>query len=301
MLQPVQVSNDAFKKIQKQPNFGNDYNLYYHFTGKLPQTHVLNTENPFAGYPKLTRLHELKAKHNAKHAHAPMGECCSLKDLPEKLAGWAADDIQFDVVMIGGCISPTPSLEALKAIPISAITPRPSIMFLWVPTSRLDDGRKALEHWGFRRSEDIVYFVASENSLHMPPEAPNQLLKSTCWHCLMGLKGTLRRSTDTNLINCNVDIDSIIEKANERPNVVPEEIYELIENFCLMGRRVHIVPTPSPLNIPVRLRPGWLVVSPDSLVSNIDPEYFQGHPRVPVDGEIDTLRPKTPPSSHMGK
>lgn len=301
MLEPVKVSSDTFKKIQRQPNFGNDYNLYYLLTGEFPQNHVLNIEEPFAGYPKLKKLHELKAKHNLHHAHPAMGEQCTMKDLPDKLKSWASDNMHFDVVMVHGCISPTPSLAALKSIPVAEITPRPSLVFLWVPTSRLDDGRKALEHWGFRRSEDIVYFVSSKDSIHMPPPNPNQLLKSTTWHCLMGLKGTLRRSTDSNLINCNVDIDSIIERPNQRPNVVPEDIYELIENFSLMARRVHILPTPSPLHLPVRLRPGWLIVSPDSLISNVDAEYFRGNPRVPVDPEIDMLRPKTPPNGNMSK
>lgn len=283
-------------------NFGNDYNDHYLHSGVLPQAHIMNSDQQFVGYPKLIKLQQLKEAHNKKYARLRMG--CRLS--PEKMQGrlneWAAQGCNFDVVVVNGCIDSPPSNQTLVSLPIQKITPRPSILFLWVPGSHLEVGRMALEHWGFRRSEDIVYFAKSAESLHFPrgqAVSVKDCVVKTTWHCLMGLKGTLRRSEDTDLINCNVDTDVILESEAERPNVIPEAMYKIVENFSLMSRRLHIIPAHAPLEKPVRLRPGWVIMSPDVFLDNFDPnllptEYSSTGYRIPVDAEIDNLRPKTP-------
>ncbi|KAH3865944.1 hypothetical protein DPMN_028992 [Dreissena polymorpha] len=50
----------------------------------------------------------------------------------------------------------------------------------------------------------------------------------------MGIKGTVKRSTDGDFIHANVDIDLIIEE--EPPygcKDKPVEIFHMIEHFCL--------------------------------------------------------------------
>lgn len=60
-------------------------------------------------------------------------------------------------------------------------------------------------------------------------------------HCLMGIKGTVRRSTDGDFIHANVDIDLIITEEPEMGNVEkPVEIFHIIEHFCLGRRRLHL-------------------------------------------------------------
>lgn len=57
----------------------------------------------------------------------------------------------------------------------------------------------------------------------------------------MGIKGTVRRSTDGDFIHANVDIDLIIEE--EAPyghKDRPVEIFHIIEHFCLGRRRLHL-------------------------------------------------------------
>jgi N6-adenosine-specific RNA methylase IME4 len=224
--------------------------------------------------------------------------------MPDKLVRLVNEGLTFDVIFIGGCLDYEVDGRALSMLPIGQITPRPSVLFLWVSNPMLEQGRQALENWGFRRSEDIVYFTMSQNSLHFPKglaSDPNDCVIKTTWHCLLGLKGTLRRSEDFDLINCNVDTDVIMQSPAERPNIVPEAIYEIIENFCLMSRRVHIIPGRAAISKPVRARPGWVIMSPDILLDNLDSAsaYFQAslNPshRIPVDAEIDALRPRTPP------
>lgn len=115
----------------------------------------------------------------------------------------------------------------------------------------------------------------------------------------MGIKGTVRRSQDSNFIHTNIDIDLII---TEEPDYgvpdKPQDIFRIIERFCLGRRRLYLFGRDS------TVRPGWLTVGPDlTLTSNFDPvvykSYFAGgDPSTHLIGSnerIETLRPKTPP------
>lgn len=283
-------------------NFGNNYSEHYVYSGTFPQSFITNVENPLIGYPKLQHLHKLKADQNLKYAHKPFGARVAKSQLAKFFEKHSS--LVFDVVMIGSCISSDqPKLQQLLDLPIGSITARPSVLFLWVSSQMLDQGRLAIEHWGFRRSEDIVYFCLDEDCIHMPRH-DGALLKKSTWHCLMGLKGTLRRSEDTDLINCNVDTDLVFDNEQSRsyPGIVPESIYSIIENFCLMSRRVHIVPSQTTGDKPVRARPGWLIVSPDIYLNNFSMNSYQEEQnklppgnKVILTSEIEQLRPKTPP------
>merc|ERR1712190_391510 len=53
-------------------------------------------------------------------------------------------------------------------------------------------------------------------------------------HCLMGIRGQVSRSTDGHLIHANVDTDVIItESAPYGSTMKPNELYDIIERFCL--------------------------------------------------------------------
>lgn len=283
-------------------NFGNDYSDYYARTGILPQTHILNIENPQIGYPKLQRLHELKRLHTMAHTELPRGERMLPSEQPFLLNSLIESDAQFDVVMVHGCISAFPTLGDLQKMPIGYLTPKPSLLFIWAPADRLGDARQAMEHWGFRRAENIVFASTSTESPYCSQNLgegwlKKPVLRPTTWHCLMGLKGTLRRSEDTEIINCNVDTDLILEKqdAGMPRGIVPEEIYSLIENFTNMSRRLHIIPAKAPEALPVLPRPGWAIISPDIPLYNLRAEdYADGRKLIPVEDEIDLLRPRTP-------
>lgn len=79
----------------------------------------------------------------------------------------------------------------------------------------------------------------------------------------MGIKGTVRRSTDGDFIHANVDIDLIITEEPEMGNVEkPVEIFHIIEHFCLGRRRLHLFGRDS------TIRPGE--TDPIRNTSNID-------------------------------
>ena len=58
-------------------------------------------------------------------------------------------------------------------------------------------------------------------------------------HCLMGIKGTVRRSTDGDFIHANIDIDLLIDEEREVGNSEkPHELFDIVERFCLGRRRL---------------------------------------------------------------
>ena len=118
----------------------------------------------------------------------------------------------------------------------------------------------------------------------------------------MGIKGTVRRSLDGDFIHANVDIDLIIEEEFEYGSAEkPEELFHIIEHFCLGRRRLHIFGRDS------TIRPGWLTVGPDLTSSNFDAETYKGQFQDQIGEttgcteEIERLRPKSPPPKIQGE
>lgn len=117
-----------------------------------------------------------------------------------------------------------------------------SFVFLWVGTGAADGlerGREVLAKWGFRRCEDIVCVsvrpdqTSSENGNMVDTEdktkehsssegeaamhSNHSGLTRTIQHCLMGIRGTVRRSVDTNFVHCNIDTDVILWSPSPPP------------------------------------------------------------------------------------
>ena len=127
---------------------------------------------------------------------------------------------------------------------------------------------------------------------------PDSVIQHTKEHCLMGIKGTVRRSTDGDFIHANVDLDIIIGEEPEYGSTdKPEEIFKIVEHFCLGRRRLHIFGNDH------TVRPGWVTVGPDLTSSNYSSEqyntYFSKGPDEYLVGNtdlIEQLRPKSPPA-----
>ena len=63
---------------------------------------------------------------------------------------------------------------------------------------------------------------------------PNAAFQRSKEHCLMGIKGTVRRSTDGDFIHANVDIDLIIDEEPGPGSLEkPIELFRIMEHFCL--------------------------------------------------------------------
>lgn len=123
---------------------------------------------------------------------------------------------------------------------IGEVAANRSFVFLWCGSSDgLDMGRFCLRKWGFRRCEDICWIRTNINNPgHSKNLDSKAVLQRTKEHCLMGIKGTVRRSTDGDFIHANVDIDLIISEEPDYGSIEkPVEIFHIIEHFCLGRRR----------------------------------------------------------------
>ena len=83
----------------------------------------------------------------------------------------------------------------------------------------------------------------------------------------MGIKGTVRRSTDGHIIHANVDTDIIVSEEPPLGSMQkPEEMYHIIEHFAMGRRRLELFGEDH------NVRPGWLTVGNSLSASNFNPE-----------------------------
>ncbi|CAG0914882.1 unnamed protein product [Notodromas monacha] len=305
----VYTDSSTFLKGTQSANPHNDYCQHFLDTGQRPQNFIRDVAlaERFEEYPKLKELIRLKDDLIAETACAPMYLKTDLMKFNLRDLGTS-----FDVVLI------EPPLEEyqrsrgvsnmnfwtwdqIMGLDIGSVTDLRGFVFLWCGSSDgLDHGRMCLRRWGFRRCEDICWIRTNignpGSSKNVEPKAVFQRTKE---HCLMGIKGTVRRSTDGDFIHANVDIDLIITEEPEFGSIEkPAEIFSIIERFCLGTRRLHLFGRDS------TIRPGWLTVGPDLTNSNFSKatysSYFADSTTTGCSDKIESLRPKSPPPKPKG-
>lgn len=313
------VRNQAL--IKEKIIFENDFSNQYIHLGKLPVRYIRNIDNPIEGYPKLDLLKRLKRKQILNHATKPYGLRVSTNEIVPVLNTWANNyKLKFDVIMIGALVENQFILPLIMSLPIHKLCAKPGFLFIWATTQKIKELSILLEKENFnskfRRSEELIFLPLNKNSPYYPKDNDETipLFERQQWHCWMCITGTVRRSTDNHLIHCNVDTDLQIESSKaQNHSVVPDALYRVAENFSNSNRRLHIIPSTIGYNIPVKLRMGWVIVSPDVLLNNFNPaEYGEEiyakssiqyrntnktiNPQflVPQTEEIEELRPKSP-------
>lgn len=140
---------------------------------------------------------------------------------------------------------------------IEAIADNPSFLFLWVGSEHLDDGRELFKKWGYKRCEDVVWIKTNKKSKDRKcSEGDNKsILQRVKEHCLVGLKGDIKKASDPSFIHANIDIDVIVDEEPEPGSLKkPEEIYDIIERFCLGRKRIELFGENH------NIREGWLTI-----------------------------------------
>lgn len=295
-------------KNTKNSCYKNDYSNNYIHSGKLPYKYIRNSKQQVEGYPKLQKLFKLKEEQISKYATRPYGARIDTENLTSTLNSWVYDyDLQFDVIMIGALTENQLIYPLLTKLPIDKLCSRPGFLFIWASTQKISELSTLMNDpntWTkrFRRSEELVFIPIDKNSVYYPKDSnipEEQLLEEVQWHCWMCITGTVRRSSDKDLIHCNINTDLSLENANTGNSVVPSQIYKVVENFSSSTRRLHIIPTSTGLKKHVNVRPGWVIASPDIILDNFEPERYKRDietigSKVPYNEEIEQLRPKTP-------
>ncbi|XP_073272018.1 N6-adenosine-methyltransferase non-catalytic subunit MTB-like [Primulina huaijiensis] len=303
----------------------NDYSQNFVDTGMRPQNYIRELEltSVVEDYPKLRDLIQRKDEIVAKSASHPMYYKC---DLREQVLSQEFFGTKFDVILVDPpweeYVHRAPGVtehmeywtfEEIMNLKIEAIADTPSFIFLWVGAGvGLEQGRQCLKKWGFRRCEDICWVKTNKtNATPGLRHDSHTLVQRSKEHCLMGIKGTVRRSTDGHIIHANIDTDVII--AEEPPygsTAKPEDMYRIIEHFALGRRRVELFGEDH------NIRSGWLTVGKGLSSSNFHSEAYtrnfadkDGKVWVGVGGrnpppeashliqttpEIESLRPKSP-------
>ncbi|EPS73847.1 hypothetical protein M569_00910, partial [Genlisea aurea] len=271
--------------LGKAPSRGdqNDYSQNFVDTGMRPQNFIRELEltSVVEDYPKLRELIQKKDEIVAKSASHPMYYKC---DLREQVLSPEFFGTKFDVILVDPpweeYVHRAPGVsdhmefwnfEDIMNLKIEAIADTPSFIFLWVGDGvGLEQGRQCLKKWGFRRCEDICWVKTNKtNATPGLRHDSHTILQRSKEHCLMGIKGTVRRSTDAHIIHANIDTDVII--AEEPPygsTVKPDDMYRIIEHFALGRRRVELFGEDH------NIRPGWLTVGKGVSSSNFNSEVF---------------------------
>lgn len=205
-------------------------------------------------------------------------------------------------------------MEDLRQLRVGEIADTQSFCFLWCGATHMEEGRELFKKWGFRRVEDISW-VKTNRSAPVDERGSvmqkhvmygdSSILQRTKEQCIVGVKGTLKRSVDTHFIHANCDTDLIMVEGKEFGSTEkPAELYETIEHFCLGRRRLELFGSDR------NLRDGWLTLGRSLTFNNWNKSiylgYFEGDKRWPevqnCHGgkllgsipEIDSLRPKSP-------
>jgi len=302
----VYTDSSAFLKGTQSENPHNDYCQHFVDTGERPQNFIrdVGLANRFEEYPKLRELIKLKDDLISERNTPPMYlqadlETFELCDL----------NCKFDVILLeppleeyqrtqGANFDKYWEWDEIEMLDIPSVAAQRSFIWIWCGNAEgLERGRACLKRWGYRRCEDICWIKTNMMKPgHNKNLEPNAIFQRTKEHCLMGIKGTVKRSTDGDFIHANVDIDLIIEE--EQPYGTkdkPVEIFHIIEHFCLGRRRLHLFGRDS------TIRAGWLTVGQEITNSNFEPEtyasFFSSGPEAHLTGcteEVERLRPKSP-------
>jgi len=272
----------------------NDYSQNFFDTNKRPQNFIRDSkyELGFDEYPDLKRLIHMKDRLVRARATDPMFHSCDLRtlDLPGTL------QTRFDVILVDPpwyeyheraptLVKDYWTAKEIADLRIPDIAAEQCFLFLWCGSAdAIEAGRIIMRSWGFRRCEDIVWIKTNRN---MDPRDPEQqvatdiskkgwnghsVMVHTKEHCLVGMRGTVKRNVDSHFIHANIDTDVIVTEEPEYGSTrKPHELYTVIEHFCNGRRRVELFGESH------NVRPGWVTLGDRFMrASNFDaPAYLQ--------------------------
>ena len=317
-----------------------------HGTGQRPQNFIRDEgpdEKRYEAYPEQKELLARKTELINSQRTPAMSLKADIRTLPLSSATFGT---RFDVILIDppwhdyarrapGHQVESWDWEQVMMLNVADLADTPSFVFIWCGNEQhLESGRQCLRWWGFKRVEDIVWLKTNKDSRRRrpnleagipPQQGADQVLTGTKEHCLVGVRGQLRRDMGE-FVHAHCDVDVIISEEPPLPSTAkPEELYGIIERFCQGKRRIELFGEDH------NVRDGWVTVGNNlsqgkPFDSNIYSNYFRNadgtryvenlnlnqrvNPGAPIllpfDPHIEEIRPKSPPGppgqtqSHRG-
>ncbi|KAI5857766.1 hypothetical protein BZA05DRAFT_105501 [Tricharina praecox] len=188
-----------------------------------------------------------------------------------------------DTVVPEGGLRPT----LMDDLPISSLLGRPGFIIMHIGGTALgrEEGMRLFDVWKIKTLETITWLPKVIETLHANQRG-HGVLSSSSEDFLVGLKGNINRSKDSNIVHCNVSGDVMV--SSQRP-----QMEFLAEKFSNGQRRLSIfVPSGAP-------RPGWVQMGRD-LCNNFDCrewlQKWQGKDSwlLKITDDIEYFRPKSP-------
>jgi N6-adenosine-specific RNA methylase IME4 len=266
----------------------NDYAQHFVDTGLRPANFIRDSHADFEEYPKLKELIERKDELVSARATPPTYKRVDLKTFDLTTLG-----TKFDVILVdppweeyqqrkaacGGAMLAEGEADEvwtpqdIMDLRLDLVGENPSFVFLWAGSgASLQWGRACLKQWGYRRCEDICWVKSNRETGRNHHWLPDSVVASTTEHCLVGIKGTVKRNHDGHLINANIDTDVMLsEEPPYGATAKPAELYAIIERFAQGRRRLELFGEDS------NIRRGWLTVGRALSSSNHDPAEWRAH------------------------
>jgi N6-adenosine-specific RNA methylase IME4 len=171
---------------------------------------------------------------------------------------------------------PTMSLEAIKALPVSAITAPDAVLFLWAIGPGVEEALEVLRVWGFEYRSQVVWVK--------PSIGPGHWIRQRHELLLLGVKGDIPVPLPENRP------DSVITANRREHSEKPEEAHLLIERAFSEFPKIELFSR--------CLRPGWVVWGNEASSTEPAPDKdsSQDGQRTPSDQAS-----KTAPSSEDGQ
>jgi len=121
---------------------------------------------------------------------------------------------------------PTMSNEEIAKLPVSEITQKNAVLFLWIPTPKKMEAREIYEAWGFEYKTEFIWDKVKSNFGYYNKANHETLLMCTRGSCLPAIK-----------------FDSVFSKEKTKHSEKPEEFRKMIEKMCPHCKRVELFAT----------------------------------------------------------
>jgi N6-adenosine-specific RNA methylase IME4 len=117
----------------------------------------------------------------------------------------------------------TLSVDDLASLPVPMICAPDCVLFLWVPSSLLEDGLRLMTAWGFYfKTVAFVWVKRTKNGLHF--WGMGHWTRTGAEVCLMGIRGSPKRVAK----NVHQVIEAEVRQYSRKPDETRERIERLM-------------------------------------------------------------------------